>query len=434
MIFRQRGDGFEIRLESLRLRVSVKISIIFGTRPEAIKLAPVILTIRKDARFKCRVCVTAQHRQMLDQVLEIFGIQPDVDLDLMRPSQSLAGLTARALEALDCYLATETPDLVLVQGDTTTVLCAALAAFYRKVPVGHVEAGLRSGNLQAPWPEEANRALTSRLAALHFAPTENARQNLLKEAVPSRQILVTGNTVIDALFLALEKVQKTPPRVLGLPEYLQPQPSHAPAQARERRASPGRLVLITGHRRENFGKGFESICRAIAELAVRFPDVDFVYPVHLNPNVQEPVLRILKLKSGRVPQAGAGATNNVYLIEPLPYLSFVALMERASIILTDSGGIQEEALSLGKPVLVMRDTTERPEALTTGLVKLVGTDCERIVSEAARLLDDPVGRFDSDPTTTDSRGRHPNPYGDGNAAERIVAGCAEYLAKRLART
>ena len=434
VIFRQRGDGFEIRLESLRLRLSVKISIIFGTRPEAIKLAPVILTIRKDARFKCRVCVTAQHRQMLDQVLETFGIQPDVDLDLMRPSQSLAGLTARALEALDCYLATETPDLVLVQGDTTTVLCAALAAFYRKVPVGHVEAGLRSGNLQAPWPEEANRALTSRLATLHFAPTENARQNLLKEGVLARQILVTGNTVIDALFLALEKIQKTPPRVLGLPEHLQPQPGLVPAQAGERRARSGRLVLITGHRRENFGKGFESICRAIADLAVRFPDVDFVYPVHLNPNVQEPVLRILKLKSGRVPQAGAGETNNVYLIEPLPYLSFVALMERASIILTDSGGIQEEALSLGKPVLVMRDTTERPEALTTGLVKLVGTDCARIVSEAARSLDAPVGRFDSDPTTTESRGRHPNPYGDGKAAERIVAHCAEYLDECVART
>ena len=412
----------------------MKISIIFGTRPEAIKLAPVILTMRKDAHFSCRVCVTAQHRQMLDQVLEVFGIQTDVDLDLMRPSQSLAGLTARALEALDCYLASEAPDLVLVQGDTTTVLCAALAAFYRKVPLGHVEAGLRSGNLQAPWPEEANRALTSRLAALHFAPTENARQNLLKEGISSRHILVTGNTAIDALFLALDKVQKTPPRVPGLPEHLQPQPYHVPDQAHDRRASLRGLVLITGHRRENFGKGFESICRAIATLAARFPDADFVYPVHLNPNIQEPVLRILKMKSGSAPKAGFRETNNVYLIEPVPYLGFVALMGRASIILTDSGGIQEEAISLGKPVLVMRDTTERQEALVTGLAKLVGTDCEGIVSEAARLLDGPAGRFDSDPTTTDSRGCHPNPFGDGNAAERIVAGCAEYLAKCFART
>jgi len=350
----------------------------------------------------------------------------------MRPSQSLAGLTARALEALDCYLATERPDLVLVQGDTTTVLCAALAAFYLKIPVGHVEAGLRSWNLQAPWPEEANRALASRLASLHFAPTEDARQNLLKEGIASGQIFVTGNTVIDALFLALEKVRKTPPRVPGLPEHLQPQACDVPARARDRRAHPGGLVLITGHRRENFGKGFESICRAIAELAVRFPDMDFVYPVHLNPNVQEPVLRILKSKSGSV--AKAGETKNVHLIEPVPYLGFVALMERARIILTDSGGIQEEALSLGKPVLVMRDTTERPEALTTGLVKLVGTDCERIVTEATRLLEAQPQRVDSDGASAGFPGLHPNPYGDGKAAQRVAAACAEYLTGCSART
>ncbi len=423
----------ESLLQLLQLRPAVKVSIIFGTRPEAIKLAPIILKMRSDARFECRVCVTAQHREMLDQVLEVFGIRPDVDLDLMQPNQSLACLTARSLEALDSYLARETPDLVLVQGDTTTVLCAALAAFYRKIPLGHVEAGLRTGNLQAPWPEEANRALTSRLATLHFAPTENARKNLLQEGLPSRQIFVTGNTVIDALFLALEEIRKHAPLIPGLPEYVQPKLTnpHRIAAAADSGARFPKLVLITGHRRESFGAGFESICRAIAQLAARFPDVHFVYPVHLNPQVREPVFRILNVTTNGATELNSG-TQNIHLLEPLSYLSFVALFERASLILTDSGGIQEEAPSLGKPVLVMRDTTERPEALTTGLVKLVGTDRDRIVSEATRLLEtraETVGRSDE---TVGFSGRRPNPYGDGKAAERIVAHCGEYLEARAA--
>jgi UDP-N-acetylglucosamine 2-epimerase (non-hydrolysing) len=411
----------------------VKISVIFGTRPEAIKLAPVILALRKDPRFCCQVCVTAQHREMLDQVLEVFGIRPDVDLNLMRPSQSLAGLTVRALEALDGYLATDRPDLVLVQGDTTTVLCAALAAFYRRVPFGHVEAGLRTGNLQAPWPEEANRVLASRLAALHFAPTESARRNLLGEGVPDRQILVTGNPVIDALFLALERVRKNPPWIPGLPATLQPLEMNAakPASPDGKEGSAG-MVLITGHRRENFGAGFESICKAIGRLAVRFPDFEFVYAVHLNPSVREPVFRILNVPT-TAPESDAARRGNIHLIEPVPYLSFVTLMERATIILTDSGGIQEEAPSLGKPVLVMRDTTERPEALTTGLVKLVGTDYERIVSEATTLLQASVERTSREDIRPGSTPHHPNPYGDGKAADRIVAGCAEFLTRCIAR-
>ena len=355
----------------------MKISVIFGTRPEAIKLAPVILAFRRDPRIDCQVCVTAQHREMLDQVLEVFGIRPDVDLNLMRPGQSLAALTARGLEALDDYLHDERPALVLVQGDTTTVLCAALAAFYRRVPIGHVEAGLRTGNLQAPWPEEANRVLASRLAALHFAPTDNARRNLLREGVPDRHILVTGNPVIDALFLALERIRKHPPLIPGLPGSLQPAEVNPQKSAPSNgNALPSGLVLITGHRRESFGAGLESICKAIATLAMRFADFEFVYAVHLNPNVREPVFRILNVPPTTASGRDAQRRGNIHLIEPVPYLSFIALMARATIILTDSGGIQEEAPSLGKPILVMRETTERPEALTTGLVKLVGTDCE----------------------------------------------------------
>ena len=375
-----------------------KVSVIFGTRPEAVKLAPVILKLRADSRFDCRVCVTAQHRQMLDQVLEVFGIRPDADLDLMRPGQTLAGLTARAVEAIDGYLAESKPDLVLVQGDTTTVFCAALAAFYRHVPVGHVEAGLRTGDLAAPWPEEANRVLTSRLAKLHFAPTDGARANLLREGVPPDSIHVTGNTVIDALLLAREKVKAAPPEITGVPGDV---------------LKAGRLVLITGHRRESFGAGFENICQAIAELARRFPDGQFVYPVHLNPNVREPVMRIL---------GAAGA--NVHLIEPLAYLPFVALMEKSTLILTDSGGIQEEAPSLGKPVLVMRETTERPEAVTAGTARLVGTEREKIVAEVSRLLTDKAAR--------EAMSGRPNPYGDGKAAERIVVACTQFLSERPA--
>ena len=383
-----------------------KISIIFGTRPEAIKLVPVILGLRKENWCDGRVCVTGQHRQMLDQVLDGFGIQPDADLAVMRPNQTLGGLTARALKALDAYLASKKPDLVLVQGDTTTVFCATLAAFYHHIPVGHVEAGLRTWNLQAPWPEEANRVLTSRLAALHFAPTETARQNLLKEGVASERIHVTGNTVIDALWLALEKIKINPPAIPGLP-----------GESMESfRAAP--VVVITGHRRENFGEGFENICQAIADLARRFPRVNFVYPVHLNPNVREPVLRILK-PTHPVIRKPSSAIENVHLIEPLPYLAFVELMNQAKLILTDSGGVQEEAPSLGKPVLVMRDTTERPEAVEAGTVRLVGTDRERIVQSVSQLL--------TDPTAYGAMARATNPYGDGNASRRIIAACKRLL-------
>jgi len=376
---------FKVRCKSMK-----KISVIFGTRPEAIKLAPVILELKKRRDIVCHVCVTAQHRQMLDQVLDVFDIVPDVDLNLMRPNQSLSGLTSRALEAIDGYLAKSKPDAVIVQGDTTTVFSAALAAFYHKIPVAHVEAGLRTGNLDSPWPEEANRVLTSRLARWHFAPTETNRQNLLREHVPESHIYVTGNTVIDALFIALDKIKAAPPEIPGLPEnsldYL----------------GDRQMVLITGHRRENFGVGFENICKAIAELAHKFPEIEFIYPVHLNPNVRKPVESILR----------TSGAENIRLIEPLSYLPFVALMNRAHIILTDSGGVQEEAPSLGKPVLVMRDTTERPEAVEAGTVKIVGTDVEKIVNEVSRLIccEDAYSQMT----------RKHNPYGDGTAAQRIV--------------
>jgi len=381
----------------------MKISVIFGTRPEAIKLAPVILALKKVPEIECCVCVTGQHRLMLDQVLEVFKISPDADMNLMQPNQTLGSLTARAMEALDKYLAAEKPDMVLVQGDTTTVFCAALSAFYHKIPVGHVEAGLRTGNLQSPWPEEANRVLATRLASIHFAPTETNRQNLLKEGVAEELIHVTGNTVIDALILGLEKVRQNPPHIPGLPDFLGSS------------TNIHRLVLITGHRRENFGNGFENICLAIARLARHFSDVHFVYPVHLNPNVQEPVQRILGTVSSK------SEFRNIHIIEPLSYLPFVALMDRATLILTDSGGVQEEAPSLGKPVLVMRDTTERPEAVASGTVKLVGTAAEAIYVEAARLLRDPKAY-------QEMQHAH-NPYGDGEAAKRIVAACVTFLSK-----
>ena len=376
-----------------------KVAIIFGTRPEAIKLAPVILALKNDPRFSCQVCVTAQHREMLDQVLDVFSIKPDVDLDLMEPNQTLAGLTARAVEAIDRCLAKSKPDLMLVQGDTTTTFCAALAAFYHHIRVGHVEAGLRTGNLDSPWPEEANRVLATRLTTLHFAPTELNKQNLLKERVTPERVFVTGNTVIDALFLARDIIKEHPPVIPGLPETLAA-------------ANGPRLVLITGHRRESFGPGFEAICKAIAELARRFPETTFVYPVHLNPNVRKPVNQILR---------GAG-TDNIHLIEPLPYLPFVAMMNRAAVILSDSGGVQEEAPSLGKPVLVMRDTTERPEAVIAGTVKLVGTDEGKIIEETAKLL--------TDKATYDEMARAHNPYGDGKATGRIIAACAEFLSAK----
>ena len=372
-----------------------KISVVFGTRPEAIKLAPVILALKQDDRFECHICVTGQHRQMLDQVMDVFGLTPDVDLSLMRPNQTLGKLTARAIDAVDDYLNDYSPDMVLVQGDTTTVFSAALAAFYHKIAVGHVEAGLRTWNLSSPWPEEANRVLTSRLTSLHFAPTEGSRSNLMKEGVDELGITVTGNTVIDALMIAIDKVRNEPPVVEGLDRAVI--------------ESWDRMVLITGHRRENFGDGFESMCRAIAELAGRFPQTQFVYPVHLNPNVREPVNRIL----------GNVAGGNVHLIEPLAYLPFVYMMDRATLILTDSGGVQEEAPSLGKPVLVMRDTTERPEAVEAGTVKLVGTDPDVIIDSVSELL--------QNVEIYERMSRSHNPYGDGHATERIVDAMVEFF-------
>jgi len=311
-----------------------KVSLIFGTRPEAIKLCPLILALKDHPDFQPHVCVTAQHREMLDQVLEVFGVIPDVDLDLMEPDQTLAELTSRAITAIDGYIAKHRPDIVIVQGDTTTTFCATLAAFYNQIPIGHVEAGLRTQNKFSPFPEEINRLMTSHIADLHFAPTQWAKKNLLREGIPEHRVFVTGNTVIDALHIAVEKVQKNPPAIPSLPRELLNGETHP-------------LVLITGHRRENFGEGFKSICDAIATLAKKFPEVEFVYPVHLNPNVRKPVFDILS------------AHSNIYLIKPLAYLPFVALMDRCRVVLTDSGGVQEEAPSLGKPVLVMRDTTER---------------------------------------------------------------------------
>ena len=365
-----------------------KVSVIFGTRPEAIKLCPVVLALKANPAFDCKVCVTGQHREMLQQVLDVFGVVPDKDLALMRPNQTLGGLTSRAIAAIDEYLADEKPDVVMVQGDTTTVLAGALAAFYHHIPVAHVEAGLRTWNMESPWPEEANRVLTTRLAKWHFCPTENNKANLLKEGVPENDIYVTGNTVIDALLMAKEKVNKNPPMIEGLPNDLM--------------KSDERMVLITGHRRENFGEGFENICTAIRNLAERFPETHFVYPVHLNPNVREPVGRILGRHCGK----------NVHLIEPQSYLPFVALMNRAYLILTDSGGVQEEAPSLGKPVLVMRDTTERPEAVTAGTVRIVGTGRESIEGEAASIL--------TVKASHSMMASAVNPYGDGMAVRRIV--------------
>lgn len=366
-----------------------KIAVIFGTRPEAIKLCPIILALKRNPKFECRVCITGQHREMLQQVLDAFEVVPDVNFALMRPNQTLGGLTSRAIAAIDEYLVDECPDIVMVQGDTTTVLAGAIAAFYHHIPIAHVEAGLRTWNLESPWPEEANRVLTTRLAKWHFCPTENNKLNLLKEGVPEESIYVTGNTVIDALLMAREKVLRNPPVIDGMPPGLI--------------YSDDRMVLITGHRRENFGEGFEHICTAIRNLAERFPDVHFVYPVHLNPNVREPVNRILGHCCGK----------NIHLLEPQSYLPFVALMMRAYVILTDSGGVQEEAPTLGKPVLVIRDTTERSEALAAGGVKIIGTKCSSIEIETAHLLDDTRAYQMMSKAT--------NPYGDGKAVSRILS-------------
>ncbi|GAB2662510.1 non-hydrolyzing UDP-N-acetylglucosamine 2-epimerase [Arenimonas aestuarii] len=364
-----------------------RVMVVFGTRPEAIKMAPVVSALKARSDIDTLVAVTAQHRQMLDQVLELFDLKPDDDLDVMAPGQALPDLFGRILTGMTGVLEARRPDLVLVHGDTSTTLATAMAAFYAKVPVGHVEAGLRTGDLQAPWPEEANRRLTAPLSSLHFAPTPRSRDNLLAEGLPAQSIHVTGNTVIDALLSVVARFEADASLAGEL-------------ATRFPFLDPGkRLVLVTGHRRENFGDGFEQMCLAIRDLAER-GDTQVVYPVHLNPRVQEPVNRIL------------GEVGNVHLIEPQDYLPFVFLMSRAHLILTDSGGIQEEAPSLGKPVLVMRDTTERPEAVEAGTVRLVGTDRDRIVGEAARLLDD------AEAYAVMSRAH--NPYGDGEAARRIA--------------
>lgn len=364
-----------------------KILTVFGTRPEAIKMAPLALQLAEDARFEASVCVTAQHREMLDQVLALFELEPQYDLDLMRPGQDLTDVTTGILQGMKSVLNDFQPDMVLVHGDTATTFATTLAAYYRQIPVGHVEAGLRTGNLYSPWPEEANRKLTGALATCHFAPTETSRNNLLAEGIDEGNVHVTGNTVIDAL---LEVVRK-----------LDTSPKLAPAQ-RQRfpfLEDDKRLVLVTGHRRESFGGGFERICQALAETAKAHLDVQIVYPVHLNPNVQDPVKHYL------------AEIDNVYLIEPQDYLPFVFLMNRADIILTDSGGIQEEAPSLGKPVLVMRDTTERPEAVDAGTVKLVGTNVDTITGELTRLL--------TDADAYNAMSFAHNPYGDGKACQRI---------------
>tara|TARA_R110001583_G_scaffold184733_1_gene344262 strand:+ start:103 stop:1233 length:1131 start_codon:yes stop_codon:yes gene_type:complete len=365
---------------------------VFGTRPEAIKMAPVVLALQTNPSFESLVCVTAQHREMLDQVLDIFDITPDYDLDLMKPGQTLYGITSGVLEGVGEALRAANPDLVLVHGDTTSCFAAALAAFYEGIPVGHVEAGLRTGNMLAPFPEEANRSLVGRLAQLHFAPTEIAKNNLLQENIPAEQILVTGNTVIDALLMARDKVA-------ALPESNWTQRFGAELYARI--TDPNRkLVLITGHRRENFGQGFVDLCTAIKQLAERHPDWDLLYPVHLNPNVQKPVHEILD------------GLDNVTLIDPQDYLPFVWLMDQSDLILTDSGGVQEEGPSLGKPVLVMRDLTERPEAVAAGTVRLVGTNTQRIVEGVETVLLD-AALYKQMSTAI-------NPYGDGKATQRIL--------------
>ena len=364
-----------------------RVLVAFGTRPEAIKMAPVVMELQKQGRFEVGVCVTAQHRQMLDQVLEFFQIVPRFDLNVMRDSQDLTDVTCRVLDGMRGVLRDFQPDRVLVHGDTTTTMAASLASFYERVPVGHVEAGLRTGNIYAPWPEEMNRKIAGSIADLHFAPTETARRNLLRENVPTGRIVVTGNTVIDALKFVVRKIQRSRP----LQAALQEQFDFLDARRR--------LVLVTGHRRENFGEGFDSVCRALARIASR-GDVTVVYPVHLNPNVRKAV------------QGALTGVENVHLIEPLDYVPFVYLMQRACLILTDSGGVQEEAPALGKPVLVMRDVTERPEAVKAGVVRLVGTDEDKIVRQAGRLLDDRAAYRRMSTKVS--------PYGDGHAARRVV--------------
>ena len=374
------------------------VLLVFGTRPEAIKMAPLVKALQGcPERFRTLVCVTGQHREMLDQVLDIFHIMPDYDLDIMRPGQDLYDITSRVLTGMRSVLDESKPDVVLVHGDTTTSMAAALAAFYKQIPVGHVEAGLRTRNIYSPWPEEINRQITARIAAWNFAPTELSRRNLLEEAVPEKSIAVTGNTVIDALEMALKTIDGDERLRSSLLDAL------AAAGYPPERLNDRKLVLITGHRRENFGEGFRNICQAIKELSAKYPDFDFVYPMHLNPNVRSAVREVF---------GEASEQDNLFFIEPLQYFEFLCLMRRAHIVLTDSGGIQEEAPGLGIPVLVMRDTTERPEAVEAGTVKLVGADRKLIVEQVSLLIDNPQ--------EYSKMQRAVNPYGDGHACERIV--------------
>ena len=381
-------------------RTMKKIMLVFGTRPEAIKMAPLVKEFQKHLEeFETIVCVTGQHREMLDQVLHIFDIKPDYDLNIMKQGQDLYDVTARVLTGMRDIFKVCRPDVVLVHGDTTTSTAAALAAFYQQIPVGHVEAGLRTHNIYSPWPEEMNRQITGRIATYDFAPTPLSRENLLKENVSDSQITVTGNTVIDALYWVVDKIKSD----MALDKSLENELAKAGYNV-TRLSGDKKLVLITGHRRENFGDGFISMCTAIKDLTNKYPDVDFVYPMHLNPNVRKPIHEVF----------GENLTDlgNMFFIEPLEYLSFVYLMEKSTIVLTDSGGIQEEAPGLGKPVLVMRDTTERPEALDAGTVKLVGTDYDKIVNEVSLLLDDSAAY--------EKMSKAVNPYGDGKACGRIV--------------
>ena len=366
----------------------VKVLVVFGTRPEAIKMAPVIRAL--NGKLEVKVCVTAQHREMLDQVLDLFEIVPDYDLDIMKPGQDLFDVTSNVLSGMKQVLSEEQPDVVLVHGDTTTTMATSMAAFYLNIPVGHVEAGLRTYNIHSPFPEEFNRQITTKITQFHFAPTENARQNLLNEQVMEQQIYVTGNTVIDALFSMVEKAR--------VADYSDDILEQIQLLSREKDNLP-RIILVTGHRRENFGQGFEEVCRALRDIALENSDVQIIYPVHLNPNVREPVNRILS------------NINNIHLVEPMEYLSFIKLMDASYLILTDSGGIQEEAPSLGKPVLVMRDTTERPEAVEAGTVKLVGTDEKETVRVVNQLL--------TNKKVYKNMSKAHNPYGDGHASQAI---------------
>jgi UDP-N-acetylglucosamine 2-epimerase (non-hydrolysing) len=375
-----------------------KIMLVFGTRPEAIKMAPLVKEFQKHpTQFQTIVCVTGQHREMLDQVLELFDIIPDYDLDIMKQGQDLYDITARVLTGMRDVLITAKPDVVLVHGDTTTSTATALAAFYQQISVGHVEAGLRTNNIYSPWPEEMNRLLTGRLANFHFSPTTLSKNNLLAEGISENKIIVTGNTVIDALYMVVAKMKADINKSNEIQSIIKNLGYDI-----ERLQQKRRLVLITGHRRENFGEGFINICKAIKTLSEKYPEVDFVYPMHLNPNVRIPIHDIF----------GEEVANNMFFIEPLEYLSFVYLLDMAAIVLTDSGGIQEEAPGLGKPVLVMRNTTERPEALEAGTVKLVGTDYDKIVFEVSNLLDDD--------SYYEQMSKATNPYGDGMACERII--------------